>query len=36
MPVEVILFGYEMTKKHIRAIELVPEIRLNRENSFIT
>ncbi|WP_353616011.1 ribose-5-phosphate isomerase A [Bacillus sp. AFS088145] len=36
LPVEVIPFGYEMTEKHIRAIGLVPEIRLNRENSFIT
>ncbi|MEH7438126.1 ribose-5-phosphate isomerase RpiA [Neobacillus drentensis] len=36
LPVEVIPFGYEMTEKHIRAIGLVPKIRLNRENSFIT
>jgi len=36
LPVEVIPFGYEMTEKHIRAIGLVPEIRLNRENPFIT
>ncbi|WHZ03529.1 ribose 5-phosphate isomerase A [Neobacillus sp. YX16] len=36
LPVEVIPFGYEMTVKHIRAIGLVPEIRLNRENPFIT
>ncbi|WP_423410628.1 ribose-5-phosphate isomerase RpiA [Heyndrickxia sp. MSNUG] len=36
LPVEVIPFGYEMTEKHIRAMGLVPEIRLNRENPFIT
>lgn len=36
LPVEVIPFGYEMTEKHIRDMGLVPEIRLNRENPFIT
>ncbi|SFA90158.1 ribose-5-phosphate isomerase [Bacillus sp. cl95] len=36
LPVEVITFGYEMTEKHIRAIGLVPEIRLNGETPFIT
>lgn len=28
LPVEVIPFGFEMTERHIRAIGLVPEIRL--------
>ena len=36
LPVEVITFGYEMTEKYIRAIGLVPEIRLNGETPFIT
>ncbi|WP_413300855.1 ribose-5-phosphate isomerase RpiA [Bacillus sp. 1P10SD] len=36
LPVEVITFGYEMTEKNIRAIGLVPEIRLNGETPFIT
>lgn len=36
LPVEVITFGYEMTEKHIRAIGLVPEIRLNGGTPFIT
>ncbi len=34
MPVVVIPLDYEMTEKHIRAMGLVPEFRLNCENSF--
>lgn len=34
MPIVVIPLDYEMTEKHIRAMGLVPEFRLNSENSF--
>ncbi|MEH7451223.1 ribose-5-phosphate isomerase RpiA [Gottfriedia acidiceleris] len=36
LPVEVIPFGMEMTKKHIKAIGLSPELRLNGATPFIT
>ncbi len=36
LPVEVIPFGFEMTERHIIAIGLVPEIRLNGAIPFIT
>lgn len=36
LPGEVIPFGFEMTERHIRAIGLVPEIRLTNFTPFIT
>ncbi|WP_088014134.1 ribose-5-phosphate isomerase RpiA [Gottfriedia acidiceleris] len=36
LPIEVIPFGMEMTIKHIEAIGLVPELRLNGTTPFIT
>ncbi|PGM55944.1 ribose-5-phosphate isomerase RpiA [Bacillus sp. AFS053548] len=36
LPVEVIPFGMEMTMKHIKAIGLSPELRLNGATPFIT